>query len=67
MNDFPAFQYCPPTHEAIVTFEGQEPRKILISAGNNFQAFQSALRELFGDDRDQIMPAMILSVKRVKE
>lgn len=66
MNDFPAFQYCPPTHEAIITFEGQEPRRILISASNNFQAFQSALRELFGDDLDAELPAFIIKCTRIE-
>lgn len=67
MSDFPELNICTPTHEAIVTFEGQEPRKIYVTESSNYQAFMAVLRQLFGDDRDQVMPPMILSVKRVNE
>lgn len=66
MTDYPPLESNDATHEVVITIPEQEPRRFYVVAWNNYDAFISALRELFGDDRNQEMQPFIISVKRIE-
>jgi hypothetical protein len=67
MNDYPAIAdpIWMSEYQIIITMPEQEPRSFNIKARCHYDAFVAGLREIFGDERDQVMPPFIFSCKRI--
>lgn len=55
-----------PTHEVKITMAEQDPMIFKVTAGSRYMAIIHALQQLFGNDRDTDLPAMIVSCVKVE-
>lgn len=56
-----------PTHEVKITLAEQEPRIFKVTASTRYMAIIHALQQMFGNDRDADLPAMIVKCEKVEK
>lgn len=53
------------THVVIITLSGEEPEHIPVITGHPVDALIAGLRVKFGDNRDDQLPPMLISVRKL--